>query len=133
KIVAEYESLYRRNQELEKELAKEREKAEAVEREGKRLEEMIQLARAAAQDAKEAARREAEAIVREAKARAAQEIAASREQHREQLQAVDELKRQEWVMRRRLRAFLASLLDQVDEVQADEEEYDADVGVLPGL
>src|SRR5690606_38775906 len=119
KVVAAYEELYRENERLKAELEEERAKAEEVRRNEQRVDELLQLARKAVEDAQETARREADLILHEGRAMAAREAERVQAQYREQLERLRRLRQEEALIRRRIRLLLESLLHQLDEDPAD--------------
>lgn len=119
KVVAAYEELYRENERLKAELEEERAKAAEVHRNEQRVDELLQLARKAVEDAQETARREADLILHEGRAMAAREAERVQAQYREQLERVRRLRHEEALIRRRIRLLLESLLHQLDEEPAD--------------
>lgn len=127
-VVAKYEELYQENQRLKQELEQERAKSDELRQNERRVDELIQLARQTAEDAREAAQREADAIVEEARVAAAREAEKVRLQLRDALDRLHDLERRERAVRRRLKALLHSLLDQVEREEAEEPYALAEAG-----
>jgi len=119
-VVAKYEELYQENQRLKEELERERAKSDKLQQNERRVDELIELARQTADDARQAARREAEAILEEARIAAAREAEQVRLKLRDALGRLHDLERRERLVRRRIKALLHSLLDQVEREEAEE-------------
>ena len=122
RVVSEYEAVYRENQELKKKIAEYEQQLEEARRTQRQIDELLEITREATQEAREAAQKEAEALVREARLAAAEEMQRVRQQYADQMAKLRELQRQEAAIRRRTRAFLESLLAELDRHDEDDEE-----------
>lgn len=131
RVIQEYEALYRENQELKEKIAEYEHELEEARRSQRQIDELLEITREAVQQARETAQREAETLVREGRLAAAEEMERVRQQYAEQVAKLRELQRQEAAIRRRTRAFLESLLAELD--RHDEEDEESGDRLLAGL
>ncbi|HEY8418543.1 MAG TPA: DivIVA domain-containing protein [Limnochordales bacterium] len=121
KVVAEYEKVYQRNQELEEEVQRLRARVRKYEQNEGQFEEALELARQMARDIKAAAEQRATAILAEARTQVAALLRQAREQMDAHAARVRELTRQEEAFRSRFRDLLESYWALLEEERRDSE------------